>query len=300
MKTSKFFHLFANGDDARNFLISEQDFYAAFNRFGLCAAQFDVKVVCFSLEDSHPHGLLYGAEEECDAFRRYYEQSTLHFVRATRGTSGDLNLVCEILEVSDQKHLMNVATYIINQPTKDGKRIMPYDYLWGTGPLYFRSPNTILPWMIRPDGSLDTPIPIRSLSVHERRKVLSSKREVPGDWLVCNGFLLPTNYVSVNLFEKIYVTHNCFRAFLSSGGRNDDIIKQSMAERRGITMDDYEARSVCGRICAELFGRRDVRTLSVSQRLDLGLKMRRDVRLTPRQIATLVRLPEVEIRKYIL
>lgn len=43
-----------------------------------------------------------------------------------------------------------------------------------------------------------------------------SRRCLPPDYLVCNGVVLPTNYVDVRRFENIYKTHNCFRTFMAS------------------------------------------------------------------------------------
>lgn len=40
----KFFHVFANGSDASNFIISEQDFVFKFNLIGVCAYCSKVKV----------------------------------------------------------------------------------------------------------------------------------------------------------------------------------------------------------------------------------------------------------------
>ena len=57
MEKKNYYHLFANGDDARDFILDEEDFFAAFNRFGVCAAATGVTVLSFSVEDSHPHAL---------------------------------------------------------------------------------------------------------------------------------------------------------------------------------------------------------------------------------------------------
>lgn len=40
----------------------------------VCAANTDVVVVSFSIEDSHPHFLLYGTKEGCTRFKLLYEK----------------------------------------------------------------------------------------------------------------------------------------------------------------------------------------------------------------------------------
>ena len=72
-----------------------------------------------------------------------------------------------------------------------------------------------------------------------------------------------------------------------------------MAEQRGVSLEDLEARIICGNVCKSLFGTRDPRRLDASQRIRLAQQLRHQYRLTFRQLATLVRLPETEVRNYV-
>jgi len=65
MKNFNFYHLFANGADASNFIASEQDFVYQFNLVGISAHNTKAKVVAFSIEETHPHFLLYGTSRKC-------------------------------------------------------------------------------------------------------------------------------------------------------------------------------------------------------------------------------------------
>ena len=299
MEAKNYYHLFANGDDARDFILDEEDFYAAFNRFGVCAAATDVIVLSFSIEDSHPHALLYGTASECLKFKYLYETTTLHYVVSNRGSAQGLKFFLELYPVADEDYLRNVAAYTIVQPTKDGKRVMHYDYLWGTGSMYFRPQNHVPVWLITRDGQLAEPNRIDTLTVRERKKLLRSKREVPGDWLTCNGFLLPSNYVDVSRFERIYQTHNCFRVFSSTGKNKDADIMTRMSDTRGVMLEDLEARKICTDSSVKLFGQKDPRKLDTTNRIALARSMRTEFRISFRQLSSLVYLPETEIRKYI-
>jgi hypothetical protein len=72
-----------------------------------------------------------------------------------------------------------------------------------------------------------------------------------------------------------------------------------MAEYRGVTFEDLEARKICGDICKQLYGTRDPRRLSGTQRIAVAQQLRHQFRLTFRQLSTLVRLPETEIRVHV-
>ena len=294
-----YYHLFANGDDAKNFITSERDFKAAFNRFAICSQLSGAIVMSASVEDSHPHVLLKGCFEKCNKFKTLYEAMSLKFIVSTRGSSDGVNLHCELYEIFDEQYLRNVAAYTIVQATKDGKAVMPYDYYYGTGALYFRKPWSILPWVVDMNGSILTPVTISSLTFREKRLYFPSSVRLPDDWLVCNGIILPTNYVDIKGYEAIFSTHNCFRAFLCSGKSRDEVILSKMAGVRGVLIEDLDARKFCEQECMDLFGKHTTRHLNPQERILLGQTLRNKYQLSYRQLSTLIKIPESELRKYI-
>ncbi|MBQ9548444.1 MAG: hypothetical protein IJV01_04715 [Bacteroidales bacterium] len=72
-----------------------------------------------------------------------------------------------------------------------------------------------------------------------------------------------------------------------------------MADVRGVLLEDLEARKISEDICLDLFGVRTARHLDTGQRLLLARDLRVRHRMSYRQIATLSRLPESEVRKYV-
>lgn len=299
MENSRYYHLCANGDEAHNFVVSLEDYVAAMNLVGVCAANTEVSVVCFSLEDTHPHFLLFGPYSECLKFRNIFKTSYLGHVVQSRGGKDDLTLDIEIIEVNDEDYLKNLGAYVVVQPTKDGKDVMPYDYPWGSGCLYFRRGPYTPVWMFDDDGKIMEPVPIGTLTSRQRRALLHSRLEVPADWLVCNGILLPSNYVDVKRFESIYVTCNRYRAFMASGKNKDEAVLSRMAAARGVSFSYLEARRLCGQMCCDIYGFKDVRRLSGPQRASLARELRNKYHMPFRQLAVLVYLDESEIRKYV-
>lgn len=301
MNQKQFFHLCADGDDAQHFIKSKKDFLAAINIVALCAANTDVVVVAFCLEDTHPHFLLFGTIENCTRFKILFETTYRHYAAETREGGSDLTLLIELYPIGDNvSYLRNVAVYSIIQPTKDGKRVMPYDYLWSSGSLYFRTGFYTPVWLFDDQGQIVTPVPFGDYSVITRREMVHSRNyTIPNNWLVANGIVLPSNYVDIPMFEAIYQTPNCFRVFFANNRKKDDEVRQKMAEYRGVAMEDGEARQRCGDECKALFGTRDPRKLSTTQRITVAQALRRKYRLTFRQLASVVRLPEPEVRRYV-
>ena len=299
MSTEHFYHMFANGDDAKNFITSKSEFKAAFNRVGVCAYLSGAVVVAFSIEDSHPHILLYGTYEACHKFRMLYERMSLKSIVSRRGSLDGVNLHCELYEIDDQQYLMNVATYTVTQPTKDGKAVLPFDYLYGSGALYFRSKQVIMPWLINEDGEITQPVKFGSLTFRQKSEICRAREFVPDEWFVANGFILPSNFVDVALFESIYRTHNRYRVFLTSNRQRDEVIVSKMAETRGIVLEDLDARNIGKQVCITMFGKQTTRHLNTSQRLQLAQELRYKYRLSHRQISAITRIKESELFKYL-
>lgn len=296
-----FFHICADGEDARHFISSKKDYLAAMNIVALCAANSDVKVVSFSLEDTHPHFLLYGTLLECLRFKNLFESIYRRYASETRGRNSGFSLHCDIFPVgNDQNYLMNVAVYTIFQPTKDGKRVMPFDYFWGSGSLYFRPKNHMPVWLFDEEGLFHPQVSFGSFSIEDRRNMIHSRTyTIPEDWLVSNGIVLPTNYVDIARFESIYRTHNCYRVFLGNSRKKEEEILMTLSRMKGIALEDSEAREICGNVCKMMFGTRDPRRLTSPQRIRLAQHLRSKHKMIIRQIAVSVRLPEKEIRQYV-
>lgn len=294
-----FYHMYANGDDAQNFITTDYEFKTAFNRFGVCQHVTGIVIASFSIEDSHPHALLRGTHTNCLAFKNLYVDISTRSIVQNRGSADGVVLNCELDEVNDPSYLMNVGTYTIVQATKDGKAVMPYDYKYGTGAMYFRSKNIVLPWLVDDNGNVCEPVDFGSLTLREKRRICASKYSIPDDWKVCNGFILPTNYVNVKLFESIYRTHNCYRFFMCRGKKSDEEIMRHMALTREVTLEDLTARQLCEEICMKLFGKRTAKYVTIEQRLQVAQILRSSYHMAYRQLRALTYLPESELRKYI-
>ena len=256
--TPGFYHVYANGEDAREFVTCEEDYRFQFNLVGVCAYNSEVEVLAFSIEDSHPHFFLFSTWDKCMKFKSLYKNATMHHIADTRGGLDGVFFDCEIDRLEDIDHIMSVGTYVITQPTKDGKRVMPYDYRWGTGSMYFRPQNHVPIWL-ESGTEIKKAVPISSLSFSVRQKIRGSRMQIPDEWLVSDGIILPDNYVYVGMFESLYKTHNCFRTFLTRGKAKDTPILERMAASKGVRLDDFEARTLIGNKCMEMFDKKTAR-----------------------------------------
>lgn len=138
MERKEFYHMYSNGDDAKNFIVCEDDFRFEFNLIAVCAFCSGVTVLGFSLEDTHLHTLLYGTRAQVYAFKSQFERSSIRHISVTRGSRDGVVLDCSVDLITDEEHLISVAAYVIIQPTKDGKPVQYYDYKWGERAVVFQ------------------------------------------------------------------------------------------------------------------------------------------------------------------
>ena len=294
-----FYHLCSDGALTPRLIESEDDFRSAFNLIGVCAANSRIRILSYSIEETHLHLLVCSTYPSCKLFKSMFEESWDHHVARKRGTLKGADIEIEIIPVDSRDYLMNVGTYTIIQPTKDGKGVLPYDYRWGTGSMYFRPEGHVPIWCRNEDGSIADTVAVESLSTRAVRRILCSRRQVPGGWRLCQGLLLPDNYVDTGLYEQIYQTANCFRVYMASNRSREQAVRERIAAFRGVSLDDAEAHQVFSDLMLRLYGFKDVRRLNAEQRIGVAQQLRKIHRLALRQIAALVRLPYQEVCKYV-
>ncbi|MGM9741687.1 MAG: hypothetical protein ACI3ZC_01340 [Candidatus Cryptobacteroides sp.] len=295
MDHKTYYHFFADGNNSRNFIMSENDFIFQFNLFGICSHISGATVLSFSLEDTHPHALIFGSDGECLNFTKNYEIRTLRHISGTRSHDETARIDCRIIKIEGENYLRTVAAYTVIQPTKDGKGIMFYDYKWGTGSMYFRPINHNSIWASNPH----TIRQFHELTAREQRNI-GARTGLPGHWMIAGKLIMPENYIDVKMYEGIFRTHNCFRAYTGAGKNQYMEIQKRMAGHIGITMNDNEARECCRVTVNNLFGNEDIRELSMKQRIELAMELKKRFTLSTRQISSLAHIPELEVRKYVL
>lgn len=293
----KYYHFYSEGKKAAELFLSKSDFVAALNRLAVCAFRFpNVMVVAFTFEDTHVHLLLYCLEEVGKAFCDLFKRLTMIYISHARGGKPEgLQFIFDVEEVEGESYLKKVGAYVLVQPTKDGKGIMPYDYPWSSAPLYFRGEKVVPVWCVDRHGVVQEAVRIGDMTCRERKKQFRTDVPLPDKWLTCNGIILPSNYVDIDRFEQIYRTHNAFRAFLSRSS-DSEMIRQT-AIVKGVSLPDHEMREACRRVCREIFGVRDVRVLDSTKRLELARRLRRRYLISSKQLSRIVHVPVDEIER---
>lgn len=295
----KYLHFYSDGKLAAELFLSKSDFVAALNRLAVCAAVFRrVIVVAFTFEDTHIHLLLYCTEEDGRLFCAMFKKLTMmHISRTRNGKPADLHIQFDMEPAGDADTLKRMGSYVLVQPTKDGKRIMPYDYPWSSAPLYFRGEKVIPVWCVDKNGIVQVPVLIRDMSFNDKKKYLKTNLKLPDNWKVCNGIILPSNYIDISRFESIYGSHNAFRVFMAKAGVYENSLKTDPV--KGVSLSDSEMRDACHAFCRKLFNVNGIRSLNALQRLEVARQLRFRYLVSAKQLARIVHVPLDELERFL-
>lgn len=288
MKTRHFYHFATKGWVDDILFASPDEFIAGVNRIALCLARLGpehpVLVICFCLMDNHVHFILYGTEADCELFMYYYKQSTGLWLRHHRPDyCPGSRLQAGHWLIQDKDKLRTTISYIHRNPTAAGLPTTPEGYRWSSASLLYAGNE----WLLKMGR------PIGSLSVHERRAILNSKEDLPADWILLpDGLVWPGHYVAYQVMERQFDSVRDYQFVL--GRKVEEEINLDM-HASSVSLPDGEVASLAKDLAGQLFGSRQIGDLSVSQRLQLALRLKKESGATAKQVARIVRLKLSEV-----
>lgn len=259
-------HFSTEGTNVDCMFFDEQDFLEGMNRVAALKHLFDVRILAFSLMDTHVHFILYGDFDQCNAFMHEYVRKTSWSISRRHKDRHKLQSVPINHQVIDTDgYLKTAICYVIKNAPVGGIPFSAYDYPWSSGPLYFRAA-----------GYWSSP-----------------------KWIEEKGsdgeMVFPGRYVDYRLVERIFKTHRSFNYFMC-------VSKEKDVEERGgiishLSLPLQELRQRKGEVCQELFGEGSIRHLNTSQRLQLARTLKARYNSSPKQISRVCGLIYDEVKE---
>ncbi len=276
-----YYHVCSDGNSAAVLFGNEADFKAAMNRVAICATGFPVTILAFVLMGNHFHFVMRcDSEDTCRAFISEFKRLTGRYNSMMNRESTSLsNIEVKVIPVTDIDYLRTLVCYVLKNPTK-ARLDMFYNYPWGSGDVYFKSKMSYKRLVYRrvSDFPLDTV-----------RKMFNTRRLLPGQWVVCDGIILPRNYVAGKEVEDLYKTPLSFMYHLSLN--NDKLIEEDMGDWCSIKMNDVELREARDTLMVKTFRKSRVRDLSAQERISLAKMLKQQYHCSKKQLSRIVLLP---------
>lgn len=254
--------------------LDDEDFKVAMNYVPAVALETDVKMLAFNLMSNHMHFVPMceraDAESFINEFKRrysYYFHNRYGVREVLRRVDVDIRLLpagTESIERGIAYTQMNpVAARICQHPSL---------YLWGTGDAFFNA---------KPHSGTR----LDELSLRQRRRLLHSKSELPGNLIVGEGgFILPSSYVYVGYVEKLFRTSERYTYFLNSSSKAR---KQLESTEALPAFRDHVISPAIVDLCNSLFRKQSLKELSPEEIPELLRQLRRRFSMDISQLSRL-------------
>ena len=164
--------------------------------------------------------------------------------------------------------------------------MMPYHYPWSSASLYFQS------------GQLQVGERLSDMSERKRFRILKTRIAVPDIYAVnADGMILPSCYVETSMVENLFRSPARLLYMLSKKVENEVELRLGIASQ--ITMTDQEIITQMPPLIKNEFGRDSIEQLTMEQRIELCLLLKRNYRANVKQIARLTRLSVDVVEKVV-
>jgi len=205
--------------------------------------------------------------------------------------------------IDDERYLKTVICYTIKNAPAASIPYTAWDYPWSSGSLYFRADDMwTSPLWKSACVELDFNWTAVRTKLHTRWPVFSGgDKGVMMDKLknvkVIDELICPSEYVAVDVVEKLFRTHKSYSFFMS-------ISKDTDVESRGgaisfLSIPMQEMRQHKNEVCNELFGTMSLKELDTAKRLRLARTLKSRYNSSVKQLARLCGLVYNEIKDYL-
>lgn len=283
----EYYHVCSEGLEKRMIFRNRREFIMGINYVALCHLKCNVRILCFCLMGNHFHFILSGSYQECWKFGNEYKRMCGMMMKRTQESdAGMKDVELQVKEITNMSYLEYAIAYVLRNPVVAGFRIMPHQYEWSSGDMYFRSSY------IASGRRAD------SFSIKELSRLLNSNIKIPGHYIIDeSGIISPLNYIDYKAVEDIFKHPSRLLGLLSAKKETEFEIYMGVADN--YTPDIEELKDSVRELIRVEFGVKAVSQLSMEQRVLLCGLMRRNFRASRKQIAMITRLNMETINKVV-
>ena len=284
-----FFHVCTNGTVLPWMFKDNEDFIYGVNRIGICSLLTDISVLAFSLMDNHAHFLLHGAPSRCRKFINKYKLLTGKWISHKYDIPKFLKrLPVSIIPLKNEEDILETIAYIDRNAIIGGFKGMPSEYPWGSCRYMFRITDS-------ESAKRNT---IKDFTENELRGILKTRVVLPMEWTFNDdGMINPLCFIDIKRIEQLFKSPNRYLYYLVK--KLEGKINLALDQDIRPFVPDKDLREIAGRLAEEMFGSRDVRTLSVKSRLTLARNLKQEFAASSKQISRILHLEASILKDFI-
>ena len=239
-----------------------EDFRVGMNYVAIVKGITGVVILAFVLMSNHVHFVLAGTCEDVERFINEFKRRHSKYLRIKYGIDKLLKgNVVDLREIPiENESVERAVAYVQMNPVAANICAYPTQYPWGSGNVFF---NVTAPKGIRLD----------SISSRARIRILHSKSNVPGYWLVGeDGYILPSSYVKWENVEKMFRTPGRMDYFLRTSSKARTRLESGERAIQGFK--DQTVLLALPDLCRTLFQKESFEELSYNQKVEMLRQLR--------------------------
>ena len=280
------YHIYSDGTRLAVLCDTEEDYVFIMNQIAITSLYCDVRILCQEVMRTHFHLIAKGAPDKIQKYKR--EIKRLITRRYNRDGLGDIvkdAIQIAVDPIKDDEELRRKIIYVFRNCTEAGFRLLPEEYPWGPGLVYYRQDKT-------------TYRKVSELDYREQCRLFRTRVKLPQNWeFDAKGMLVPRSYFDTQyLHNEVFLSPRQFIAFLNV--KKKDLIEMEAADARPFLEKQDE-----GKLLKEMEYestrrfKKPIKQLSQADKIHLATYFWNERKtLSVKQLARLSRLNEAVLR----
>lgn len=260
----------------------DDDFKAGMNYVALETAKSGVRVLAFILMSNHVHFLLECNKWESEEFITNIKRKYSLYYRRRYGIKEFLRRNgVDIREIPCKDEAPERAiAYVQMNSVAANICLSPTQYPWGTGNVFFSQTKV--------EG-----IRAECLSWKAQCRLLRSHEQLPDNYLIADGYVLPESYTERVFVERLYRTPSRMQYFLLNSSKAK--VALSVAESHIPSFRDQSIMAAIPDLCQSLFHSSSVSELPTESKSFLLKELRRRFSADVEQLARVTGIVRAEV-----
>ncbi len=214
------YHIYSDGTRLAVLCDTEKDYVFIMNQIAITSLYCDVRILCQEVMRTHFHLIAAGEPDKIQKYRREIKRLiTRRYKRDGLGHIVKDSIQIAVDPIKDDEELRRKIIYVFRNCTEAGFRLLPEEYPWGPGLVYYRQDKT----MYRKVSELD---------YREQCRLFRTRVKLPQNWeFDSNGMLVPRSYFDMQyLHNEVFLSPRQFIAFLNV--KKKDLVEMEAADAR--------------------------------------------------------------------
>ena len=272
-----YYHLCTDGKMCKRLFHSDRHFAFVVNTLAIIAVKFDVIIYAYEIMPNHIHLILSCTGDTCVEIFDYLMRRISAMLEEDGYEGPPDNYFFKLIPVENAASMRSLYVYLARNPYEKGI-CMPCSYKWGTGRLAFSDINELA-------GGKK----VSEYSKRELTKLLRSKEELPGDWILSPEIgVLPQCFIRTKKFYELFPTVKNWLTMLVKDYESCLRISKEVDEE--MELSDIERNDIVSTLIVKEYKKSGIGELSEPERFRLAGDLFSRYNMKTWEIATLLKI----------